>query len=159
MNNGPLKTLGDLPGAEPRSRAESPGRSGTQVRGSFPPIWDSGGSIEILEKRIRRDPTDLNAHVHRIRYYQTLNDAPGCYASLVDLLIALGPRGVDLRKRMISRSAHLLAPYLRSFLEHHLDVGISARTPLPVVTSSILTEAISGTTELIETGSADSFLR
>jgi hypothetical protein len=146
MNSDQLWRSTDFPETEAQA-VSNPG-FGLALSADDPP--------DSLERRIRRRPTDLNAHVQRIRSYQTLNNAPGCYAALADLFIVLGPRGFNLRKRMMDQSAFLLTPYLRKFLDDHLDIGISARTPLPCVTSSILTEAISGTTELVAGGTPDS---
>ncbi|MCI0667552.1 MAG: hypothetical protein L0Y38_09475 [Methylococcaceae bacterium] len=149
MDNEQLKYPADFAGAETQGGQEP------QPHLRFASTLCVDDAPESLEKRIRRDPGDLNAHVQRIRYYQTQYDAPGCYAALVDLFIVLGPRGIDLRKRMASQTGFLLTPSLREFIENHLYVGISARTPLPSVTSSILTEAISGTTELVAAGTSD----
>ena len=122
-----------------------------------PAGWNSSTTLfdedppESLERQIRRNPADLGCHVKRIQYYQTQNDGPGCFAALVDLCIALETRGLDLRKRMIEQSAFLLTKNLRNFLTNELNKGITATTPLPCVTASILTGSISGTTELLVT--------
>ncbi|MGH8547246.1 MAG: hypothetical protein ACRERU_01320 [Methylococcales bacterium] len=150
MNSEQRRDPADIPEAESQSVSKP------QSHPTFASTLCADDAPESLEKRIRRDPNDLKAHVQRIRYYQTLNNALGCYAALVDLFIVLGPRGIDLRKRMANQSAFLLTPYLRNFLNNHLDVGISARTLLPCVASSILTEAISGTTDLVASGTSDS---
>ena len=107
---------------------------------------------DSLEKRIRRNPNDLTAHFLRIQYYQTQFDGPGCFAAIVDLFIVLGSRGTALRRRMLDQCAFLLTRNLRNFLESHMETGISPRAPLPCLTPSILTEAISGTTELFTKG-------
>lgn len=105
---------------------------------------------EGLESQIRRNPFDLKCHVERIQYYLKKRDENGCFSAIVDLFIILGPRGFELRKRLAIRSATLLDTDLQGFLEKHLQNGISATDSLPCVTSSILTESISGTTQVVE---------
>lgn len=114
---------------------------------------------QTFEKRIRRNPGDLSAHIERVRYYLTQTNRSGCFSALVDLFIVLGPRGLGLRTRMMKQSAELLSGDLHNFLDNHLNSGISARICLPCDTSSILTEAISGTTELMGAGTSESVTR
>lgn len=105
---------------------------------------------EDIENRIRRNQADLKSHVQRIQYYMKQRNQGGCFSALVDLFIVLGSRGFDLRKRLISQSESLLSTDLHRYLEGHLIAGILADEPLPCATSSILTESISGTTNLVE---------
>lgn len=102
------------------------------------------------ENRIRRNQADLTSHVQRFHYYLKARNEIGCFSALVDLFIVLGSRGFDLRKRLTDQSAKLLSTELHGYLEQHLVAGISANEPLPCVTSSILTESIDGTTNVME---------
>ena len=109
--------------------------------------------IAYLEERIRRDPRNLRAHVERVRQRVALGDAPGLLAALVDLFIALGPKGRELRGQLLRRCTPLLPELQHRWLAARLDSGLDAADPGGAVPGAYLSRQIAGTTRIVVGGS------
>ncbi len=94
------------------------------------PVTDYHATLMFLLSSIKREPLNLQLHIQRINLLLDLEDVAGLKAALVDLYIALGPRGYALKLRMLS----LIRPYLKpinyqSFVLT-LKSGIEAHNPV-----------------------------
>lgn len=97
---------------------------------------------------IARDPNDLRSHVRRILLEYEEGNSPGLYAALLDLFIALGKRGVGLRKRMLELAKAMLEPQQFKLLSDSFGHGLE---PLhaPIISGSILGRGIEGSLDMI----------
>lgn len=102
-----------------------------------------------LGRGVTRTPRDLARHARRVLALRAARDAEGLYGALLDLFIALGPRGFDLRRGLLAQSKPLLAADAAAFLEAHLEHGITATTPHPPTPASRLTGALRGTLDCL----------
>jgi len=105
---------------------------------------------DFLAHQVARNPTDLRRHVQRISYFLIKRDGPGAYGAIVDLFIALGAKGIALRRKMLRTAIPLLSPDQRRALEEKLESGLSALDRMPLSRESILGKGIRGTTRLVE---------
>ncbi len=115
---------------------------------------DPAAAWRCLQGQVARDSLDLEAHVRRVLLAQHLGAADRLFSALVDLFLALGPRGVELRRRMLDEAAPLLDAEDAHFLRAHLEVGLAPGTPLPAGSSSVLDASVWGTRTLAQRSSA-----
>lgn len=108
--------------------------------------------IAYLEERIRRNPRNLRAHVERIRQRTALRDPAGLLAALVDLYVALGSSGRELRAQLLSRCVPLLPEAGRRLLAERLLGGLDAADPRAAVPGSCLSRQVLGTTRIVTGG-------
>jgi hypothetical protein len=113
------------------------------------PRWSPGRAAEFLAHAIVRDPGNLAAHVQRIALAAGARDGVLAYGALLDLFVALGARGADLRARMLRASERLLAPAERTYLEGRLEAGVAATDPHPPTAASMLSRGITGTLDAV----------
>jgi hypothetical protein len=123
---------------------------GTRLLPPFATAEDAARWATYLGRSVTRAPLDLTRHTRRILALRAYRDGVGLYGALLDLFIALGPRGRDLRRGLLQQSAPLLAPEAAAFLATHLDAGVLATTPHPPAPASRLTGALHGTLECLE---------
>lgn len=98
--------------------------------------------------RIARDPQDLRSHVRRIFLTCESGLAEEIFPALIDLFIALGKNGTNLRRRMLEFSrAHLGGPEY-NLLRDALATGLNAAT-LPFTPGSVLCQGIEGTLQCV----------
>ena len=93
------------------------------------PWMDRDATLSCLGHHILGRPTDLRAHVQRIFLLIKTGDGAALYSALLDLMIALGTHGQDLKQRMLVLAKPLLAPATLKFLQQHLDAGFVAADP------------------------------
>jgi hypothetical protein len=110
--------------------------------------WQSAYQRHV-EMRIQRNPRDLHSHVRRVLMYHALDDKARSFGALVDLFLILGPRGRQLRGRMLSKCRKQLSPQEYNFLMSHFVSGLHTSQPLPAVPHSLLAQGISGTTQIV----------
>lgn len=104
----------------------------------------------FLAHQVARVPHDLRTHVQRIVFHLAGTNAVGSYGALVDLFIALGPKGIPLRQRMLDATKHLLDRSQYQALVHKLDPGLHAADPLPAARTSMLSKGTRGIRILVE---------
>lgn len=108
---------------------------------------------EFLGHRIARKPEDLLAHVQRIKLAARHNLDPFLKGALLDLNIALGPHGRDLRKSMLDLAASVLGKEAVQDLAVALDRGVPASAGIEHPGVSVLCKGITGRVDFIEASS------
>lgn len=83
-------------------------------------VWRSPATATLLAAEIGRHPGNLHAHMQRISVWHALDNPPQTAAAVVDLWIALGACGLDLRTRMLRQHHAALE-------QHNLDIYLHAR--------------------------------
>ncbi|MES9927117.1 MAG: hypothetical protein ABW158_03295 [Candidatus Thiodiazotropha sp. 6PDIVS] len=132
----------------------------SQLLPSFPVKEWSDAFSQYLEKRVRRNPRDLHAHVQRTLLYLSKYESEAMYAALVDLFLILGKRGSHIRKNLVGQAKPFLLKEQHQFLIKHMESGLDSNQPLPSNTFSSLSRGHSGTMYIVSrksTGSSQSF--
>ncbi len=106
-------------------------------------------ATRYLARTVARTPANLVAQIQRVNIYLGQRDAEGIYGALLDLFIALGDKGVPVRRRMLRRARPLLTEEQFQALALHLDNGISAAAPMPLSNRSVLSKGVTGTRQLV----------
>jgi len=117
-----------------------------------PVVPDAGlraALLRRLDHDIVRNRVALILHVQRLLLYLQEQDADGACGALLDMFIALGERGRDLRQSMVHRASPLLGAQRIAFFEAHLEGGIGEFDVLPDVSSSRLSRGICGHLSLV----------
>ncbi|CAI8882498.1 type IV pilus assembly protein FimV [Methylocaldum szegediense] len=105
---------------------------------------------DYLAHSVAAEPDNLLRHTQRIFHHYRQNDHDGLYAALVDLFIALGQRGHDLRRRLLNGVRHRLRKDYYARLDHWLRSGLAPHWhELLPVTRSVLTPGIVGLLDLV----------
>jgi len=99
---------------------------------------------------IVRRPEDLLAHVQRVHFAASQKNETALYSALLDLFIALGEKGQELRERMLTENSALLSNAHRSFLQASILSGISARDRIADPAMSMLCLGFGGVGQLVE---------
>ena len=102
-----------------------------------------------LARAVARTPTNLIAQIQRVNVHLAQRDKEGVYGALLDLFIALGDKGVPVRRRMLRRAHPLLSEERFQALATHLEKGVSATDPMPPTSCSVLSKGLSGTRQLV----------
>lgn len=105
---------------------------------------------EFLAHHVARKPQDLLVHVQRIKLAADHDLKPVLQGALLDLYIALGPRGYDLRKCMYDLASTVLEKASIQYLADGLEKGIKASDPIPEPGVSVLCKSVVGSVEFIE---------
>jgi len=100
-----------------------------------------------LAHQVARKPGDLTRHAQRIALHQTQGEADQLYAALVDLFIALGHKGFDLKRRLLAQATPGLPAEKAGLLTTHLQTGLPRHHGLGDVPGSVLGQAIRGSLE------------
>ncbi len=69
------------------------------------PPWVSAETADYLAVRIARAPGDLRSHLRRIHLHHDLGDRIGVVAAVIDLLLALEDKGLDIKRRVLCEFA------------------------------------------------------
>ncbi|HFC53053.1 MAG TPA: hypothetical protein ENJ43_01310, partial [Gammaproteobacteria bacterium] len=102
-----------------------------------------------LARSVARTPTNLIAQVQRINSCLAQRDSEGAYGALLDLFIALGEKGLLLRRRMLVQARPLLGEERSRALAQHLEKGLLATDPMPPSSHSMLSKGLTGTRQLV----------
>ena len=96
-----------------------------------------------------RTPANLIAQVQRINSCLAHRNSEGVYGALLDLFIALGEKGLLLRRRMLVQAKPLLGEERSRALARHLEKGLQATDPMPPSSHSVLSKGLTGTRQLV----------
>jgi len=107
-------------------------------------------AMEYLTHNVSRNPSDLQSHIQRIYMYMADFDGDRIYSALLDLFITLGNKGLQLRRRVLRESRHILKMQQYDALRDKLECGVNANDPMPLAPSSVLTKSYTGQPKLIE---------
>jgi hypothetical protein len=105
--------------------------------------------LSQLVERIRRNPRDLRAHVDRVMRVVACSDSAAALAALLDLQVALGRGGRELRARLLDKAAPLLGDAPLALLRTCLDTGLDATDPRAAVPGACLALAAAETRQLV----------
>ncbi len=114
------------------------------------PRYCNSSVSDFLAHQVGRDPTDLLRHVQRVSYFLTKHDGHGAYGAIVDLFVALGAKGIALRRNMLRTATPVLSLEQHHALEEKLESGLSPLDRMPLSSESILGKGIRGATCLVE---------
>lgn len=104
-----------------------------------------------LVTRVARDHMDLRAHMQRISLLLDSGDSEGMvFGALVDLFLALGEKGLELRKTVLQQARPRLHAADFHFLHQRMTNGLQRMDVLPVTMGSVLDRAVFGNTHLVE---------
>ena len=107
-------------------------------------------AMEYLTYSVSRNPSDLQSHIQRIYMYMADFDGDRIYSALLDLFIALGFKGLPLRKRVLLEARHILTLQQYDALKDKLECGLSASDLMPPAPYSVLTKSYIGKPTLVE---------
>lgn len=103
-----------------------------------------------LEIRIARDHSDIQAHIQRIYLLLDSRDSEEMIlGALVDLFLALGAKGHDLRESVLKIARPQLHEKDYHFLVQRLKNGLQRTDVLPVSAHSVLDRALLGRRYLV----------
>ena len=106
---------------------------------------------EHLAHAIAASPSDLFRHTQRIFFLYGNHDSEGLYSALLDLFIALGEKGTNLRRRLLKGSQDRLMPEHYRVLARWLEQRLPCpEKDLPLPSQSILSQGITGVRELVK---------
>ncbi len=103
---------------------------------------------EFLARKIKRKPKDLRLHIQRIYLNYILKNENAYFGALVDLLIVLGPKGLELKKSILRPTNNLLNNEHAKFIHQYLRSGIVATDAIPT-NESRLSKGISSTVNIV----------
>jgi len=106
-------------------------------------------AANYLARGVARTPSNLIAQIQRINIYLTQRNTDSAYGALLDLFIALGDKGLLIRRRMLIRARPLLNNEQFQALAQRMDNGISANDPMPLSNQSVLSKGMTGTRQLV----------
>lgn len=110
---------------------------------------------EFLARKVKRHPNNLNVHTQRINLNFYLRNEEAYYGALVDLLIALGPKAIELKKSILRPTYDILTKEHRVFIKKHLHSGISPTQSIDT-RESRLSQGLSSTVSVIMSDSKSS---
>jgi hypothetical protein len=107
--------------------------------------WCSPATGALLAAEIGRKPANLHLHLQRISLWHSLGDENRAAAAVVDLWIVLGPRGIELRTRMLRNHYAALDEHeLGIYLSEHLRDGINRHDPRIAFPDVVLARPVEG---------------
>lgn len=108
-------------------------------------VWRSPATAMLLAGEIGRHPSNLHAHMQRISVWHSLGNPAQTAAAVVDLWIALGAFGLDLRTRMLHRHQTALEQHnLDIYLHGRLHRGVDRHDPQLALRGVVLARPVEG---------------
>lgn len=119
--------------------------------GSLDPLeqGDAREQWRHLGARIARDPLDLESHTRRVLLASRAPLTDFAFGALLDLFLALGPRGQALRGRLLAGAEGWLEADEAHFLRQALETGLSRAGALPSAPGSVFHSALVGAAQLV----------
>ena len=111
--------------------------------------WEKRALHHLVQKIIR-NPNNLHAHIQRINLNCTLNNSKGVFGALIDLYIALGEDGYDLRSRLVKKCKNYLSASEYLKLWKYNNKGLISSNTETSYTDSFLSKGFIGTSEIIK---------
>jgi hypothetical protein len=105
-----------------------------------------------LSALLVRNPLDLRSHAQRAYLALDSEDPELAFGALVDLFIALGNKGRQLRSALLELSRSHLASEHYLYLEAHLDHGLNPNIALPAPQGSLLDRGLAAIGETTRGG-------
>ena len=99
--------------------------------------------------RVARNAHDLRAHLQRIQLLIDSDQPDRLFGAVVDLFVALGKNGLELRSDVIERAGAHLDQGQVEYLKSHLATGLDRSMTLPVIAGSVLDRGALGSFNLV----------
>lgn len=116
--------------------------------------WRSSSTGALLAAEIGRTPANLHLHIQRISLWHSLGDETRAAAAVVDLWIVLGPRGIDLRTRMLRNHYMALEQHeLGVYMSERLNDGINRHDPRIAFPDVVLARPVEGSMSFLRAAS------
>ncbi len=113
--------------------------------------FNTPGGRRYFVSRVARDHWDLRAHVQRIHLALGAGDSEeAIFGALVDLFLALGDKGHELRESVLKLARPALHEDDYYFLAQRLVNGLQRADAMPITTGSVLDRALIGNSHLVE---------
>lgn len=117
---------------------------------SLPDLASPNQGLVYLGHRILENRADLRCHVQRILLLIETGEEPDLHGALVDLFIAVGDKGLGLKRRLLDLAAPRLSRTALTFLTQRLSAGIQPwETAVSRMRTSLLALGFSGTHEVV----------
>ena len=110
---------------------------------------DPRDAWQFLGSAVARDPLDVESHVRRVALATRERNTAWTFTALIDLFLALGPKGRTLRAVMLQSAKDCLSAEDTEFFEQSLDAGLSRGAGLPIGTQSMLDPGLMGAVDMI----------
>ncbi len=111
--------------------------------------WEKRALHHLVQKIIR-DPNDLHAHIQRINLNCKLDNTKGVFGALVDLYIALGQDGHELRTRLVKKcKSHLSVDEYMKLWEYH-NSGLPSSNIKTSHADTFLSQGLIGTIKILQ---------
>lgn len=108
-------------------------------------IWRTPATATLLAGEIGRHPGNLHTHMQRISIWHALRNHAQTAAAVVDLWIALGAFGLDLRTRMLHQHHAALERHnLDIYLHARLHRGVDRHDPQLALRGVVLARPVEG---------------
>jgi Tfp pilus assembly protein FimV len=102
-------------------------------------LEDTDESIaSYLGHCITRNPLDLHSHTRLVYLRLRQDDSTALYTALLDLFLALGDKGLSLRKHLLQLCSARLQAHQRTILTGGLKQGLHRNSPLADTGNSLL---------------------
>ena len=134
---------GDVPETSDRWSRRSrpvPGTGGVHV----PADLSSNKPGVALAHRVAREPQDARLHVERVNLHLGARQGDEAYGALIDLFIAYGRAGHDLRSRLLESCHMLIGDGRYRELAIHLEPGLAPNDPILPSIHSVLSRGVCG---------------
>lgn len=105
--------------------------------------FDDCTLLDFLKRKVAAHPRDLLSHARRILVARRQNNVDETFGALLDLFVATGANGLNLRQRLLTRCFAMLDTEKASFLQAGLAAGLSANVSWPGAASVLADGAIS----------------
>jgi hypothetical protein len=107
--------------------------------------WRSPATATLLAAEIGRHPGNLHAHMQRISVWHALDNPAQTAAAVLDLWIALGACGLDLRTRVLHQHHAALEQHnLDIYLHARLHRGVDCHDPQLALRGVVLARPVDG---------------
>lgn len=123
---------------------------GLLMERSLKPLhWPIDEAYRYLQYWIAAHPKSLLQHVQRINLATLSQEAEKVHSALLDLYLALGEKGKEIRMEMLSLARPFLSEEQLSFYLERSLVGVTPIEAHPVAPYSVLSQGIEGEFDLL----------
>jgi hypothetical protein len=110
---------------------------------------DAQDAWRFLSSAVARDPLDVESHVRRVTLAVRERNGVQAFTALIDLFLALGPKGRTLRAVMLQSARDCLSTEDADYFEQALDRGLEQGAGLPIGTQSVLDPGLMGALDMV----------
>ncbi len=96
-----------------------------------------------------QEPGNLLNHVRRIHLHLAHKQPEELFGAMMDLYLALGDKGIQLRHRLLKHASKLLSQEMQEIFINHQQEGLQPQQPLPPCAHSVLGNFFTGGLRLV----------